>query len=67
MQYRNEEWDLNTASEQNYHAFLLRCWPEKANGGNTWRFTLVHVENAQVKKVFNSLEDLTSYLHGLLQ
>lgn len=67
MQPQNEEWELTEASKQNYLAFLLRCWPEKANGGSVWRFTLVHMENAQIKRGFNSLEELMSYLHGVLK
>lgn len=66
MRYQDEEL-LSESSEQKYRAFLLRCWPEKANGGSTWRFSLVHVENSQTKVGFNSLEELVYYLQNVLK
>ena len=56
--------------EQNYRAFLLRCWQEpKAGqaGEPAWRFTLVQIGNGGNKKGFGCLEDVMAYLSETLE
>ena len=51
--------------EENYRAFLLRCWQEpKAGqaGEPAWRFTLVEAGDEAGKQGFACLEEVVDYL-----
>ena len=59
--------------EQNYRAFLLRCWLESElkNGGQpddsfVWRFALVRINDHSSTKGFTCLEELVVHLRGQL-
>ena len=62
MPISNDEWLQTTDTKQNYRVFLLRCWQETADGGPTWRFTLVQIDNMQTKQGFACFADLVTYL-----
>jgi len=51
--------------EQDYRAYLLRCWREAgaaANGEAVWRFMLMDIDAHRAKKGFACLDDLAAHL-----
>ncbi|MGB3714660.1 MAG: hypothetical protein WA996_09545 [Candidatus Promineifilaceae bacterium] len=62
----NHSWQ---AGEQDYRAYLLRCWQEEdiqhgrePEGSPVWRFTLVQIDNERRTKGFACKEKLLNYL-----
>lgn len=59
--------------EQNYRAFLLRCWQESEleNGGESdesfvWRFALVQLDDRSNTNCLTCLEELVDHLRDQL-
>jgi len=66
-------WDTWQEGEQNYRAFLLRCWQESEleNEGEpgdsfVWRFALVQLKDHSSTECFSCLEELVIHLRGQL-
>lgn len=46
-----------------YHAYIIRLWPETANGRIVWRCSLEDVQTRQ-RRGFDSLPTLFAFLEG---
>jgi hypothetical protein len=62
------------AIDQDYRAFLLRCWREsdcpdgeEPEGSENWYFALVEISNHSQTECFASLEELIIYLRERLR
>lgn len=66
MTTNDDNWQEGT---QTFRTYLLRCWLEENNVGDSprdkttaWRFTLSQLGNERDRRGFSCLDDLVGYL-----
>jgi hypothetical protein len=58
-----------TRKQDEYHAYLLRCWCEEQaapNGAARWRFSVEEILHERRRRGFSNLESLVAFLRSEL-